>query len=238
MPATEQTWRDSKILHFVFGITSLAMLVTTLWMLAADHLREWKDVQRKFRDIETWTAQSRLDEQETDKFTEQTQDLENNLAVVRSRVPAPEPVNAFLDMAHAHGAEQRHSAHSGRRQRLQSRQGEGRPERAIEAKKRNEPRDELVKKHLALVSSLEDVVKKAKFDEDNRQRDLKFARADLDVARSRYSLGVDEGKSETELAEIQEEVSKIEDRVEWLDPGLPGRQDASPGVGRQAERHY
>ena len=49
MPATEQTWRDSKLMHVVFGISALAMLVTTVWMLAADHRREWKDYQRKFQ---------------------------------------------------------------------------------------------------------------------------------------------------------------------------------------------
>ena len=87
MPATEQTWRNSKLLHLVFGITSLAMLVTTLWMLAADHLREWKDVQRKFRDIETWTLQSRLDEQKTKGFEVETQRLENKLADLRRRCP-------------------------------------------------------------------------------------------------------------------------------------------------------
>ena len=99
MPATEQTWRDSKLLHLVFGISSLAMLVTTLWMLAADHLREWKDVQRKFRDIETWTVQSRIDEQETNQFAEETQTLENKLAEVRSRVPSKDLIAAFLDVA-------------------------------------------------------------------------------------------------------------------------------------------
>ncbi len=47
MPATEQTWRDSKLLHLVFGVTSLLMLVCTIWMLAADHRREWKDYQKQ-----------------------------------------------------------------------------------------------------------------------------------------------------------------------------------------------
>ena len=59
MPATEQTWRDSKLLHVIFGISSLAMLMATIWMLADDHNREWKQYQREFREVETWTAQSR-----------------------------------------------------------------------------------------------------------------------------------------------------------------------------------
>ena len=39
MPATEQTWRVSKLMHLIFGISALAMLITTIWMLAADHRR-------------------------------------------------------------------------------------------------------------------------------------------------------------------------------------------------------
>src|SRR5580658_1792798 len=101
MPATEQTWRNSKLLHLVFGISSLAMLVTTLWMLAADHLREWKDVQRKFRDIETWTAQSRIDEQKTNQFGEETTKLDNKLAEARSQVPSRELIAAFREVAQA-----------------------------------------------------------------------------------------------------------------------------------------
>ena len=110
MPATELTWRDSKFLHLVFGITSLAMLITTLWMLAADHLREWKDVQRKFRDIETWTVQSRLDEQDDEPSSaSRRQELEDKLADVRSQVP-PAEIDAFVDVAVSDGAEQRHAA--------------------------------------------------------------------------------------------------------------------------------
>ena len=47
MPATEQTWRDQKLLHLLFGITSLALLIATVWMFAKDHAREWKGYQRK-----------------------------------------------------------------------------------------------------------------------------------------------------------------------------------------------
>ena len=63
MPATEQTWRDTKRMHVIFGICSLAMLVTTVWMLAADHRRELKDYQRKFQHVESWTTQARISQQ-------------------------------------------------------------------------------------------------------------------------------------------------------------------------------
>ncbi len=53
MPATEETYRSQKTLHIVFAITSVVMTVTIVWMIMADHLRPWKQVQREFQKIET-----------------------------------------------------------------------------------------------------------------------------------------------------------------------------------------
>jgi cbb3-type cytochrome oxidase cytochrome c subunit len=53
MPATDETFRRQPTLHVVFAISSIVMLLTTVWMVMADHLRPWKDVQRRFHRIET-----------------------------------------------------------------------------------------------------------------------------------------------------------------------------------------
>ena len=83
MPATEQTWRDLKLMHVVFGVSSVAMLLTTVWMLAADHHRAWKDYQRKFRDIETWSADARLGEQQTADYEQTEKDLQAKLKAIQ-----------------------------------------------------------------------------------------------------------------------------------------------------------
>src|SRR4051812_43998315 len=57
MAATDQTYRNQRTLDIVFAVSCLLMLVGTIWMFAADYNREWKPVQRKFRDIETAQAQ-------------------------------------------------------------------------------------------------------------------------------------------------------------------------------------
>ena len=44
MPATEKTWRDQARMHVIFGISALVMLGGTIWMLAKDHNREWRQV--------------------------------------------------------------------------------------------------------------------------------------------------------------------------------------------------
>ena len=48
MPATEETYRRQSTLHLVFAISSIAMLLSTVWMVMADHMRPWKEVQRSF----------------------------------------------------------------------------------------------------------------------------------------------------------------------------------------------
>jgi cbb3-type cytochrome oxidase cytochrome c subunit len=53
MPATEETYRSQPTLHIVFALSSIVMLLTTVWMIMADHLRPWKVVQRRFHVIET-----------------------------------------------------------------------------------------------------------------------------------------------------------------------------------------
>jgi len=61
MPATEQTWREQRTLHVVFGASALVMAIATVWMMAADHNREWKDWQLKDRRKDAWMIQSRRD---------------------------------------------------------------------------------------------------------------------------------------------------------------------------------
>jgi len=52
MPATEETFRRTSTLHLWFAISSIAMLLSVVWMIMADHLRSWKEVQRDFQKVE------------------------------------------------------------------------------------------------------------------------------------------------------------------------------------------
>src|SRR5262245_36755128 len=95
MPANEQTWRDLKLMHVVFGISSVAMLVTTIWMLAADHRREWKGYQRKFQEVEAWTAQARIGQQESSEYYKELDDLRKALAAAQQAVPEQDLIDRF-----------------------------------------------------------------------------------------------------------------------------------------------
>src|SRR5208283_2190448 len=52
MPASEATYRRQPLLHIVFAISSIAMTLSIIWMIMADHLRPWKQVQREFQVVE------------------------------------------------------------------------------------------------------------------------------------------------------------------------------------------
>lgn len=52
MPASEETYRKQPVLHTVFAISSIAMTLSIVWMIMADHLRPWKAIQRDFQRVE------------------------------------------------------------------------------------------------------------------------------------------------------------------------------------------
>lgn len=94
MPATEQTWYNQKLLHVIFACTSVALLIATIWMLAADHAAEWKGHQRKFRSIEERMTGWR-EQQEADATQTEHERLAAELLTVRSTVPDRELVQQF-----------------------------------------------------------------------------------------------------------------------------------------------
>src|ERR1700730_10471952 len=53
MPATDSNFRDVKRVHVVFAVSSVLLLLTTLWMMQADQAREWTGYQRKFEELQT-----------------------------------------------------------------------------------------------------------------------------------------------------------------------------------------
>src|SRR5262245_56837037 len=83
MPATESTWRNLRAVHVVLGVSSVVLLLSTIWMLAEDHNRSWKQLQRETRRFDVWTANARVDEQDTGEFYEKEEDLQKGLAAIQ-----------------------------------------------------------------------------------------------------------------------------------------------------------
>ncbi len=82
-------------MHLVFGITSLTLLITTVWMLAVDHYRPWKQSQRHGNRLETHQIQARIAEQENQDYKTENLALQSNLQAARRKDPRLAPVDRF-----------------------------------------------------------------------------------------------------------------------------------------------
>jgi cytochrome c2 len=60
MAASDQTYRSQKMLDVVFAVSGILMLLSLVWMFAADYFREFKTEQRRFRDVEAAMAERDL----------------------------------------------------------------------------------------------------------------------------------------------------------------------------------
>src|SRR5688572_9634834 len=89
MPAVEQTYRDTKWMHKIFGVSSFIMLVATIWMFAADHAREWKPIQRTSDHVDATMTVWRKYPFERDDAVRARNELKDRLAAAR-RAPIPE----------------------------------------------------------------------------------------------------------------------------------------------------
>ena len=94
MPATEQTWRDQKLLHVVFGLTALVLLVSNVWMFGKDHDREWKGYQRKYRDAEQQLTDWKMQEEASLRREEQDR-IQSELTDAQLQPPEEQLYAAF-----------------------------------------------------------------------------------------------------------------------------------------------
>src|SRR3954465_8367525 len=103
MPATEKTWRDQAWMHVVFGISALVMLAGTIWMLAKDHNREWRQWQLDDRARERWTVEAQLAQAQVDSTAKLNQ-LRQDLTAAQSSKIAEPPIEEFKRLVVAEDA--------------------------------------------------------------------------------------------------------------------------------------
>src|SRR5947209_15052386 len=90
MPATEETYRSQSTLHVVFAISSVAMTLSIVWMIMADHLRPWKQVQREFHRVEA----SKLKAAEQEKLEQQKAKNQAQIDAIDEKIKAAEAYRA------------------------------------------------------------------------------------------------------------------------------------------------
>ncbi len=93
MPATEQTWRNTKQLHVIFAVSSVILLVSTICMLVADHYRSWKPYQRNSVELDTRMTGWQEEQYLTGEAIEKHEMLGAEVAEARSK-PIPAELHA------------------------------------------------------------------------------------------------------------------------------------------------
>ncbi|MFO0927654.1 MAG: hypothetical protein U0736_11545 [Gemmataceae bacterium] len=81
MAATDKPYRNPRTLDIVFAVSCAAMLLTTVWMLVQDYHRDFKAVQRTFRDVEATLAEREM----IDKLPDPEVVTERRKALTRAR---------------------------------------------------------------------------------------------------------------------------------------------------------
>jgi len=206
MPASEQIWRNPKRMHLVFAISSVLMLVTTLWMLAADHHREWKGFQRTFRDVETWSIKSRIQQTENEQYEHELADRRKALEDAQHEVPPRELIDLYKQTL-IDAAKQRDGSPPNVEpiektyEELQA---------AAEAK----DMPQVATLRTRLIGECEQFVADGRFRENNFLREKKFRAAFFDVDRSQYELGVGNELTPKQLEQIEEQVQKTKTEVD------------------------
>lgn len=141
MPATEQTWRDIKLLHVIFGVSGALLLLTTLWMFAADHDREWKNFQITGRNVDLRTNDWRELQAKNDEYFKSHEQVETALAEARSRAFDEGAVERFWDEANAELNGKAGDAHGWERSRFDGKLKQLAGKASVAREKRNVLRD-------------------------------------------------------------------------------------------------
>lgn len=184
MPATEQTWRNVKTMHVVFGITSLLMLGGTIWMLADDHLREWKRYQREFRKVQVAATDARIAELKTAEWSATQHELKQALIATQQQVPDADLVTTFAQTVDDRAENHRASARASEAQAI--RQAFERTQQAAEAGKPTE----VAKERARLFAAMDNAISRARNFAVRITGQVKFERANLDVRRSEFDITV------------------------------------------------
>lgn len=101
MPATERTYYNIRRLHVVFAVSSVLLVLATVWMLARDHLRSWKPIQRKRDRIEARLAEWKRLQTQTEEVIGERRRLKKELSERLSRPFSHETLEAFREQVRA-----------------------------------------------------------------------------------------------------------------------------------------
>jgi len=216
MPATESTWRNQQLLHRIFAVSGLALLGATMWMLYADHDREWKRYQDTARHIDLQYNDWYELQYQTNEAVRKHEELAAAFTVAQAG-----PIDA--DLLAKFEAEAQEVSES-----VRDVQAAGlgdlkkAHEQALEdcgpdlSKADPKPLAKAIAARRKIVEALNDVVYKAKFRETNALNARKFKSADLDAIKAKLDIAIHNSMPAAEREPIAAEVARITGELDAL----------------------
>ena len=208
MPATEETLRNQRLMHAIFGVSGVVMLLATIWMFAADHSREWKGFQRTGRrvaqDLTGWESF----QHQTDEVIGRVRELEQQLEESRLQPIAPQLYESFKQQVDDYT---RNTTASESQVKFDEAAGYNfgkldglfaRLQKALESG----DAEQVPRRRQRLVDELQQIVDLATSREKEFLRQRKFKNANYDAAKASVGIGVRDDLSETRMQDLQETV--------------------------------
>lgn len=222
MPATDEFFRDVKKTHVVFAFSAAALFVATIWMMAADHVEEWRGYQQTMDKLQ----KGRLQAKELAYKTEQFQTPEEWQARVQELTQTIAAKQAELDAETSHVPDLRREL-AKLDQQIDLKSRAVRDERALRDVARANYdlgiRDARPPAVLEALKAEFDRLQAAVNQHERELEDLEVQRAALaaDLSRATAELA----RLEAELAELRGKVDQARAALAKLDP----RAAAGPG---------
>ncbi|MDA1052017.1 MAG: hypothetical protein O3C40_16245 [Planctomycetota bacterium] len=223
MPATEQTWRNTKLLHKIFAVSGVVMLATTIWVLAKDHARPWKPYQRTASQVEITLTDWRKLQYETNEAEAEKTKLEDRLGAVRREAVAGDLIDEFIAQVEAGKVSEEYVGRAKATKTAAEELAAVAGQEAAEAK-----RDRVIAEMRDIVASLRVV-------EETRLGNLKFARADRDAAVATLGLMVRDNKIEEQpeqQALVDQRLAKVDELQILYDEAKTQRTDLQAIIKR------
>jgi cytochrome c551/c552 len=198
-------------MHVIFGVASLVMLVATVWMLAKDHLREWRSYGLNDRAKLHWTAAAQLAQSQAETQSKHDR-LQDELKAAQRMKADPALIEQFKQRV---VAEDKRLVDAG-----------GKPtttdfskldEKLAALAAATEGSDEVASLRKDLKEELDRFVREAKRREDSVTTKRKFVAANQTATISERGIAVGEQRPREEIEKIETKISDFAKQIANLD---------------------
>ncbi len=213
MPASDQTMYPMKLLHRLFALASLALLATTVWLLAKDHQRPWKQYQRTANRIEGRVAGWRKLQYETGEAERQRRQIESQMEEARRQELDRKRLSQFRAQvardAQRRGVPEALTGFDRACDQLES----SRRDKSSQAGGSSGLRATL---RAAVLTQMRHLIDDARRRENVRAHAQKLRTADWDAAKAEVGLAVRAGRPAADIGQRQAAADKLQAEVAEL----------------------